>query len=100
MKKEESSSAINDANTATSTTTSTTNKNNTDNFYKDNHGDNHNDIVSIDGISDRKRSSKNKSDIETTNLVHEFKDDTLEHNQHMNFKAYTSFQVILTSSSS
>ena len=96
MKKEEISSAINDD------TISTTNYNNADDNFnnKDNHEDYHNDIVSIDGISDRKRSSKNRSDIEKTHLVHDFKHDTLEHNQHMNFKAYTSFKVILTSSSS
>ncbi len=91
---EETSSVINDATTATSTTTSTTNYNNTDDNLnnKDNHEDNHKDIVSS-------RSSKNKSDIEKAHLVHEFKDDTLEHNQHMNFMAYASFKVILSSSS-
>jgi hypothetical protein len=93
MKKERISSAIKDA-----TTTTTTINNTDDNFNNDCNNENHNDDLSINSISDSKISSENKGDKEKTHSVHEFKDDTLEYNQHMNFKAYTSFKVISSSS--
>jgi hypothetical protein len=90
MKKEGTSSSMNDVAT-------TTNNNTDDNFNEDNHND---DIESMNGISqasNSKRRSKSRSNREKTPIVH---DDTLEQIQHMSFNAYANFKVILSPSSS
>jgi len=97
MKKEGTSSSMNDV----ATTTTNNNNNTDDNFNKDNHNENHNDdIESMNGISqasNSKRRSKSRSNREKTPIVH---DDTLEQIQHMSINAYTNFKVILSPSSS
>ena len=90
MKKEGISSSMNDVAT-------TTNNNTDDSFNRDNHNENHNDdIESMNGIN---QASNSKSNREKTHIVHDFKEDTLEHIQHMSFNAYTNFKVILSPSS-